>query len=135
MLGHKANDPICSAAKREWVLRAGGLESQREHTSDGVGFVGERKQCALGSARDGIICRFRTVMIVNRIRNCWLMALRAGVESADDALELGEFFDELGGEIGLRQPCGFVKRIAVNLVARMIEVSSADADQMREPLG
>ena len=43
-------------------------------------------------------------MIVNRGRNFFGLALGAGVESADDALQFGEFLDEFGGEIGFRKP-------------------------------
>ena len=34
--------------------------------------------------------------------------LHLGVESADDALEFGEFLDEVGGEVGLAEQRGLV---------------------------
>jgi len=40
-------------------------------------------------------------LLVDCERNPFTQALRARIESADDALQLGKFLDEFGGEIGL----------------------------------
>src|SRR5260221_9035131 len=43
--------------------------------------------------------------LVNRAPNCLGLALRFGVEAADDALKIGKFFHHLGGEVALAQDC------------------------------
>ncbi len=46
-------------------------------------------------------------MVVDRDGYVFGFALRAGVESADDALQFGEFLDEFGGEVGFRKLRGY----------------------------
>ena len=56
-----------------------------------------------GVARDRILHADRLVVIVDGLRDFFGLALRARVETADDALQLGEFLHHLGGEIALRE--------------------------------
>ena len=48
------------------------------------------------------------VLVVDGVGDGGGQALRRGVEAADDALQLGELLDELGGEVGLGEDRGFV---------------------------
>ncbi len=50
-------------------------------------------------------------MIADRVGDARVLALRAGVIAADQALELGELADHPGNEIGLGEPRGEIGEI------------------------
>ena len=57
--------------------------------------------CPSRVARDRILHAVRLVVVVDRLPDRFRLALRARVEAADHALQLGELLHHLGGEIAL----------------------------------
>ena len=106
--GHAAFDDnldhaLRGAAQRERIARTGGHHAHAEAAAQGIELVGQRNQPAGGAARDRIFHALRFVMIVDGLPDFVRLALRARVESADDALQFGELLDQFGGEIALGQ--------------------------------
>ena len=71
--------------------------------------VCEPEQLAFDRRRNRIFNRSRYVLVVNGLRDCLAQALRPRVESADDALQLGEFLHQLRRQVGLGQLYGLEK--------------------------
>ncbi len=74
----------------------------------------------------------RLVVIVNGLRDFFRFALCASVEAADDALQIGEFFDHVGGEIALAQQGGALRLVAAELASpmRLLAGSSRNTNQL-----
>ena len=108
--------PLAARRRAKRIFGAGGLESEGEHAGDGVGLVGDGEHGAFESRRHGVVHRLGLVVVVDgvadgfggRVRQERIEVLHLGVESADDALEFGEFLDEVGGEIGFAEQSGLV---------------------------
>ena len=111
VLGDDFDDSVGSTAQRKWIFRPGRLQSQGEHASDAVGFIGDGEHCAFDRRWHLVVHRFRLVLVINRVANRSrggsrqkrIELLDLGVESADDALQFGELLHQFGGEIGLGQ--------------------------------
>ena len=93
----------CAARRRAkdlWNRRGSG---RREAAAQRIELVGDGDDLAGERARNRIFHADRLVVVVDRGGDFFGFALGARVESADDALEFGEFLDEFGGEVGLRK--------------------------------
>ena len=100
-LGEDLHDGIGCAAQRKGILRSRRRVADAEHRRDGLDAVGEAEQLAFDGLRNRIFSRGRRVLVVDGLRHGFAKALRARVESADDALQFSEFLDQFGGEVGL----------------------------------
>ncbi len=89
-------------------------------------------QLAGEGAGNGILHADRFVVVVDRDGDFFGFALGAGVESADDALEFGEFLDEFGGEVGFAKaarPVSHRYRAGYCLLARSAQNGAKLADE------
>src|SRR5271169_5143818 len=103
MLSDDLDDAVGGAAQGERIPRTAGLQTESEHSGDGVGLVGNRSHGAFQRRGHIVVHRFWLVMMVDRVANgvgCrlwqqWIELLDLGVKAADDALKLGKFLDQL----------------------------------------
>ena len=116
VLGNGLHNSIRLSPQREWILRSGRLQSQREHPRNRVGLIGNREHRTFHRTRNCVLRRFRPVLVVNsvcdqlprRIRHALIEFLHACIESADNPLKLRKFLHQFGCEVGFRETCGFV---------------------------
>src|SRR5262245_60921900 len=93
------DDAEASATQGEGIAGAGWNHAYGEAADDGVKLVGKSYGAADQVAWNRIVEAHRAVMVVHRVRDFIGLALRFGVESADDALQLRKLANHLGGEI------------------------------------
>ena len=109
MLGDNFHDAIRRAAQREGIFRARRLQTKREHSCNAIGLIRDGKDSSLDRTRHAIVHRLRLVLIVDGIADGFgggsgkyrIELLGFGVQTADDALQFGKLFHQLGGEVGL----------------------------------
>ena len=93
-------------AQRIRVLAAGRLLVDRPEADQRVDLVGERDRDRHWIGRHEIIRALRPVVILAGVGDGFVLALRLGVVLPHQALQLGEFADDFGQEVGLAQPRG-----------------------------
>ena len=94
-----------SAARRSAYgsFDAGRLLVDRPEADQRVDLVGERDRDRDRIGRHQIVRPFRLVVILAGVRDGFVLALRLGVVAAHQALQLGEFADHFGEQVGLAQ--------------------------------
>ena len=98
-----------------------------------IGFVGNRKHRAFQRARNRVFGRFGLVLIVDCVgHSCSGETLRFRIQTADDSLQLGKFFDQFGGQIGFGKLRSLLHCIDVkfNLFARTFPESQPSLSQL-----
>ena len=123
VLDDDADDAERGAAQRVGVLAAGRLFVDRPEADQRVDLVGERDGDGDRIGGHEIVRPLRPVMILDGVRHRFVLALRLGVVAAHQALQLGEFADHVGEQIGLAQ------------LRRALGLGAIGADQRRELAG
>ena len=100
-LGQNFDNSLCGAAQRERIFRSRGHHPDLETLAQRVELIGQRDDLPFARGRNRILHADGLVMFVNRAPDRLGLALRAGVKSADHALEIGELFDHFRREIAL----------------------------------
>ena len=103
------DDALRGAAQREGIARTGRNQAHAEASAQGIELVGDGDDLGGAMARNGIFHAVRLVLIVDCLPHGIGLALGAGVEAADDALQFGEFLDELRGEIAFEHLGGALR--------------------------
>ena len=103
-----ADHPQGLAAQPQGVPRSRGNQAQAEGPRQRVQFVGQGNNRPAQPARYRVFRANRQVVIVYGLRNSCLDALDAGVEPPHDSLQIAEFPDHLGSQIGLAQLGGLL---------------------------
>ena len=95
-------------AQGEGVFVAGGQVANAKHADQSFEFVGQGHHQAHGVARQLVAGKARFVVVFDGLGHGVAQAIVAGVVAAHDALQLGEFADHVGEQIGLGQLGGGV---------------------------
>ena len=106
-----ADDAKCGAAQGEGVLGAGRLLVDGPEAGEKIQLVGERNGHSNRARRHAVGRALRAVMVLDGRRDGGAFALVGGVVAAHQALQLGEFANHAGDEIGLgqtRSAAGFI---------------------------
>ena len=91
------------AAQRIWILASGRLLVDRPEAHQRIELVGERDRDRHRIGRHEIVRALRLVVILARVCDGLVLALRLGVVFSHQALQLGEFADHVGEQIGLAE--------------------------------
>ena len=117
MLGDRLHDAVRLAAQRERIFRSAGDETEREHSGDRVGLIGDRENRALHRRAERRppstrACNDRRWPAKSASLHVGLHVLiellHARVKAADNSLQFGEFLDQFRGQIGFGQQRSFV---------------------------
>ena len=116
VLGYGLHDAVGLAPQPERIFRPAGDQAQRKHSGNAVGLIGNREHSPLDGARYRVIHRLGFVVVIDRNRDALahfiiqvlVQRLHAGVKSAHDALQFGEFLYQFSRQISLRQAGGFM---------------------------
>ena len=106
VLDNDADHAERGTSQRVRILRAGRLFVDRPEADQRVDLVGERDRDADRIGRHQIVRALRLVVILDGVGDRLVLALRLGVVAAHEALQLGEFADHFGEQIGLAQQRG-----------------------------
>ena len=106
ILDHDADDAEGGAAQCIGVLGAGRLLVNQPEADQGVELVGERRGDRHGIGRHQIIGALGPVMVLDGVGDGLVLVLRLGVIAAHQALQVGEFANHFGQQIGLAQSRG-----------------------------
>ena len=113
MLEDQTDDAERRAAKREGVLRAGGLLVDRPEADQRIELVGERHGDGDRVGGHAVGRSDRPVVILDRGRHRQVLAFGSGVVAPHQALQFRELADHLGDQIGLGELGGALGKLGV----------------------
>ncbi len=102
--GHQDGDnPLTLAAQSIGILGSRRLDPRQEAAAQSVGAIGQREQGALNGGGGAVSGMARQVLLVDRRRRLRLFAAQDGVLAPHHPLQLGQFTDHAGNQIGLAE--------------------------------
>ncbi len=98
-----ADDAERRAAQRVRVLGAGRLLVDRPEADQSIDLVGKRHRNRHRIGGHQVVGPLRPVVVFDGVGDRFVLVLRLGVVAAHQPLQLGEFADHIGQQIGLAQ--------------------------------
>ncbi len=121
-------------AQRKRVFVACGHIANAEHAHQSFELVGQRHHQAHLVTGQVVTRKAGLVVVFNGFGHITAQAIVAGIVAAHDALQLGEFADHVGQQIGLGQACGLLGLLGQQIAAHLLANRLGDGTNARHAL-